>query len=1857
MQKKLTIKDVACHGVTDESHKNVLHVDWQLLWACNYRCSYCYNQNKPVAEKFSLKESISTIDKLFSWGRPFYAFRLVGGEPTIHPYFIDIARHISSNVGSVGVLTISNGSKGINYYEKLIKVFPSNTFQFDLSIHVEFAKQDHILGLVELISSSKQSVNVRLMFHPGFRSDVVRFHEALTALRDKYCFSMQVRSLRNPPDFTKLDERYTNEDIEWSVMADKLFLEIAQKSSAAEIKAPDWGKAFYEPNNKDIFGENIYIPHETALKKGLKSFKDFYCCGGTNLINIDTDFSFRGGTCNLLKKYDKKIYSNDFKYESVPSVVRCTYQNCGCDANDVLPKFRDKARADSYVSEIITNNNEEIVASTKVLSFVMPAYNCEATIERALDSILLQADERIEILIVDDASTDRTREIIEYYVSKFKCIVKCIGLAKNSGAANARNIGINFATGRYIFFIDSDDLLNYGFVNIANQLLESTNFDIAIFSLKTRAINGVVTESKIESKSYALEERISSFLLREFGSYGPYSKLFNREFLNKHSIRFPKCEPHEDLIFNLYSLRYAEEVISLSFCAYTRICRSGSLSATSNYLRSFNSFVATITQLINFCDMTKINIESKFMKFCIETLYTWDRVAMLNALSRIHKNEFSDNAFMKLAKTKYIPKILLELLIRDYSIVYASLHNLSTSFDAKSCLEQENNIDFLSVNSLDWELYKKQSAENAPLFSLIISNYNKANYLQKCLDSVTNQTVQNFEIIIIDDSSTDSSKNILCGFADSSQRTTLYFMNKNYGQSTIQNFGLTVASGKYVLFVDADDFIDSNFMFEAQRIINCFPYDIVVFGVDEVDIDGNIIRTFKPKNVKLCGRKACTAYMAGLMPWGTWGKIYFLDFIRNNGLFFKHGLFHQDLHFLSKAMLSSESCLCVDKVVYFNMLTPNSSLRPVSWGMKHIHSAIQKLLLREELYASNATYIPYERFVNSQKWSIERRLLLPIFSYYNSFDGICLREVDYSALKSNITFIHALLKGFSTLFAEHPDFISLLPPAKTQKCSVGNVQDIPSAPLVSVIVPVHNQESLLPKCINSITTQYVDNIEIIIIDDSSTDNTYEVCLDLALHDNRIVVLRNDKQEGQGFSRNKGIDLSRGKYISFVDSDDYILPGFLFRSLVVLENNPEVDIVHFSCRRVDSEGKVIRTDLDGDFTLNGREAFSQFCTEDIKSFAVWSKVFRKSLLVDNGIVFNATLFEDNLFLCKAFLCSANVEFCKKIGYVYVQFTHECSAMNPKRSTIRHIKGIVATAHDLVVFSKKHRDSFPQIEELLDRKVCQLIWRVKEHFPWMSGFGFGQLPLDSEDIRKIIESPPLLKCILKDFSQLTSDENSVVPAVRSQVYDYRESADIGTRCFLNPAYFSSEKHFFTIIIYVYNAEKHIDKCISSLIDQSFTDFEVIICFNPHTSDSSLLFLTAICAEHGNFTLVKSDNFCSLASAYNYAILLARGRYVMFLGSCDWVDPSLLQCIYQKTLKDSSSLLFALNYKNWMAQEDDSYEVNISTLAEGDGLSGKMLSFLEQGYFLPFAIDRLHLKAINLEFYDSPNLMFIFAVKLLLFTGRYELVMQPLFNHETLPSLNCIDLESFGSTYQSIIHELNELNSCFLDSKNTLLDVALPFVASVFLKKQIYFLLTYIKLNENSDVKLSKVVQDLLGYEFSPLLVRHILYKYSTALAFTRCDSSPKVCAKEKLFPSYSINFETINPDSAKTFTNIVENAKLQSVVDLLKAKNLQAVFERHYSSMSANDLVEFIINTSECFDDKYYFSVCPDFLGYDGSPVSHYICFGALNYKDPADWFDTKFYLQTNSDVASEGINPFFHYLCYGFAEGRMPNPDV
>lgn len=170
--------------------------------------------------------------------------------------------------------------------------------------------------------------------------------------------------------------------------------------------------------------------------------------------------------------------------------------------------------------------------------------------------------------------------------------------------------------------------------------------------------------------------------------------------------------------------------------------------------------------------------------------------------------------------------------------------------------------------------------------------------------------------------------------------------------------------------------------------------------------------------------------------------------------------------------------------------------------------------------------------------------------------------------------------------------------------------------LISIIVPVYNVEIYLEKCLDSIINQTYDNLEIILINDGSTDLSGDICDKYARNDNRIRVIHK-KNEGQSIARNIGLELAKGDLIGFIDSDDFI-DLKMYESLYKSMKENDADIIECAVEKI-YEDKVLREETGRIFSFSGNEALTIHLDPALSKIkpraAVWSRLYDKKVVKD------------------------------------------------------------------------------------------------------------------------------------------------------------------------------------------------------------------------------------------------------------------------------------------------------------------------------------------------------------------------------------------------------------------------------------------------------------------------------------------------------------------------------------------------------------------------------------------------------------------------------------------------------------------
>lgn len=200
------------------------------------------------------------------------------------------------------------------------------------------------------------------------------------------------------------------------------------------------------------------------------------------------------------------------------------------------------------------------------VSIIVPVYNSENTIRKCVDSILNQTYQNIEILLINDGSTDKSLQVISHLNDERIIVID----KKNEGVAKTRNLGIKKATGKYIMFIDNDDFIDKDYIEKYYTSIEE-GFDLVIGGYKR-----VNQDNKIIYSQSIKDYKWSKYII-----VSPWARIIKKEFLIKNNIEFLSYKIGEDVYFSLLMYSYNPKIKIIDYTGYNWFFNTASVSNTS----------------------------------------------------------------------------------------------------------------------------------------------------------------------------------------------------------------------------------------------------------------------------------------------------------------------------------------------------------------------------------------------------------------------------------------------------------------------------------------------------------------------------------------------------------------------------------------------------------------------------------------------------------------------------------------------------------------------------------------------------------------------------------------------------------------------------------------------------------------------------------------------------------------------------------------------------------------------------------------------------------------------------------------------------------------------------------------------------------------------------------------------------------------------------------------------------------------------------------------------------------------------------------------------------------------------------
>lgn len=499
---------------------------------------------------------------------------------------------------------------------------------------------------------------------------------------------------------------------------------------------------------------------------------------------------------------------------------------------------------------------------------------------------------------------------------------------------------------------------------------------------------------------------------------------------------------------------------------------------------------------------------------------------------------------------------------------------LSKNIELISRIKVLENLEFLKLN--------QRFSCSSPLISIVIPVYNEERYLSRCLNLLLSQTFSSFELIIVNDGSTDKTGEILSEYRLRDPR--IFVINSDHkGAGEARNIGLANAKGEFICILDSDDEYDPRMLMTLYTQAAADNLDIMVCRSERMSGDDKESREKMPWTIaeaylpyhRVFSAKDCADYIFQIFNGWTWDKMFSAEFIRKSGLKFQNTAFSNDAMFTFTALCSAKRISFTDEYLVTHRY--------------HDHSIEARRYEAPDNFVEvfRAIYAWLENTGNLSQFGL---------SFYNWV--VSFTRWQYETQRDE--FRSTIVESASQFMMDYgiPDKLARVYKDEDTLWLARNVSL--QAPEVSVIMPVYNSEQYLEETISSLTSQTMTNFEVICVDDGSQDRSFEILMNIAKTDNRFRIVRQDNS-GAGAARNKGLGLARGRYLAFIDSDDTYSHTFLEKML----------------------GKAWRYDLDVVVCRYVR-FFDQHNTEEFSAMGINMR------LLPNKEVFSLPDIKDNFF---------------------------------------------------------------------------------------------------------------------------------------------------------------------------------------------------------------------------------------------------------------------------------------------------------------------------------------------------------------------------------------------------------------------------------------------------------------------------------------------------------------------------------------------------------------------------------------------------------------------------------------------------
>lgn len=1125
-------------------------------------------------------------------------------------------------------------------------------------------------------------------------------------------------------------------------------------------------------------------------------------------------------------------------------VLRCAPRaNIGAEIRDRLAHLKP---LHSFIDKI---DPETAVA----LSYIVLADNDHSKLRTTLDSILLQTGPPSEIIVIGSARFKEQSQVISQYNKIWPHRARWLEPIGQEDAASRINLALGCARGEHVVILETGAVLDTSYAATGSEMLISEDADAVIFG---RCQNASSPVSGINALA----------LLAENTEDAPYGLLVSRRLLAELNL-YPQTEQPLEC-FAVRLLFYARRVSVSQFKGYFA---PGKKLDGKKELWRFADFAKWLAQFFEDNRLDDDGLQINILR----GHFAPSRKVILEAIRQADKAGRLDNLLSPdLLQSLSSSRAAMECLILEYALVNGRLRNFNFSIAPEE-------FDWRSVAALPYEkgnpfAYGNADGQSltAPLLSVVMPNYNHGQYLPKSLGSILSQSMRDFELIIVDDASTDNSWEILTAWADCEPRIRLYQMDRNSRQGACRNIGVEKARGRYLLFIDSDDMAEPGYFEYGLKLIENHGSDLALFSYQSRAVSGEIMEQQILEDAQFDNQKSRTLYLTGKFNGAPFAKIFRLDAIRKNSCLFAENVYHQDHYFVGKMAANASKVTQSSFVAYSAIKTPNSSVRPSIFKYLYIHSAARFYEYFQQML--NDRYDIFPTAANSRLWSLEYLHLAAWLAFYQATGEVALADADYRRLAKSPIFIFALLMGYARLAKGQE-----LPPDLLDNAPEKN-NEVQRKALVSVIIHGQAAEKDVRASIDSILAVAGIEMEIILAGQHWTwlesDYWHQF---LAVNPNVKVF----NEETTIEVNEKLIDaagMATGEYIMFIQAGLELEISYLPHALALFQRYPEADAVWPV-----AEGKSPSPDWPA-LPVNGLKFARQAQPEN--------------LLELSGIVLRRRFAHKKL--CRADSDAAiALQIATNAANVLAVGCQALKASRPMQLNLKNILAICNETDGLDEGSRK------RLVEWLFKNTALKTWEEAAL-------------LNDSSVARSKRLNEFACFMLRDIAQN-------VPPLPVKDEGYSLEKDIPEMVFARPA--CNREKLLSILVYVHNQAQMIHN-ILPLLTVERDDLEIML-IDDASMDKSPQLASELASSDNRVIVCRSVFRAGKGRAFNMACPHASGKYVLFVDDLSLIEKLALAGILP-VLEKGEANVYALSGGG---QLETGTQAAIDLLGSGKSLYG--------------------------------------------------------------------------------------------------------------------------------------------------------------------------------------------------------------------------------------------------------------------------------------------------------------------------------